>query len=259
MKKVKSVISMGDSDSDSDSDESLVIVEGVEKERAPDLLEVLSDTPSKHASAPSRGVGRLKKGPRPVQKKKKLAAPGREVFDLVNLVDENDADEEETEDDDGDEAILAKCEALSTKMLQALASWSRGIEQGRAAPIELDKVNAIDISEMVQTSEEQKRLGVVDHDTINRIVALPLKNYQLVGVNWLKLLHEQNINGILADDMGLGKTVQTVAFLAWLKDHRVKTGTQRQSKSQLPAQKGTAYTPTGCSTEHAMQLGIGAQ
>ena len=45
---------------------------------------------------------------------------------------------------------------------------------------------------------------------------LLLKAYQLVGVNWLRLLHTNDINGILADDMGLGKTVQTIAFLGWL-------------------------------------------
>lgn len=50
---------------------------------------------------------------------------------------------------------------------------------------------------------------------------LVLKSYQLVGVNWLKLLHENNINGVLADDMGLGKTVQSIAFLGWLKSQQV--------------------------------------
>ena len=38
----------------------------------------------------------------------------------------------------------------------------------------------------------------------------------MVGVNWLSLLHEKDVNAILADEMGLGKTVQTIAFLAHL-------------------------------------------
>ena len=38
-----------------------------------------------------------------------------------------------------------------------------------------------------------------------------------MGVNWLKLLHQNKVNGVLADDMGLGKTVQTIAFIGWLK------------------------------------------
>jgi len=44
-----------------------------------------------------------------------------------------------------------------------------------------------------------------------------LSSYQVLGVNWLYLLKQMGINGILADDMGLGKTVQTVVFLALLK------------------------------------------
>jgi hypothetical protein len=44
-----------------------------------------------------------------------------------------------------------------------------------------------------------------------------IKPYQCVGVNWLLLLHHQNVAGVLADDMGLGKTVQTIGFFAMLK------------------------------------------
>ncbi|XP_076250237.1 SWI/SNF-related, matrix-associated actin-dependent regulator of chromatin, subfamily a, containing DEAD/H box 1 [Rhynchophorus ferrugineus] len=47
--------------------------------------------------------------------------------------------------------------------------------------------------------------------------SLKLTSYQMVGLNWLAVLHSQGVNGILADEMGLGKTVQIVAFLAYLK------------------------------------------
>ncbi|XP_062410702.1 SWI/SNF-related matrix-associated actin-dependent regulator of chromatin subfamily A containing DEAD/H box 1b isoform X2 [Sardina pilchardus] len=43
-----------------------------------------------------------------------------------------------------------------------------------------------------------------------------LKPYQLVGLRWLTLLHQNNLSGILADEMGLGKTIQAIAFLASL-------------------------------------------
>uniref|UniRef100_A0A4W3I7L9 SNF2 related chromatin remodeling ATPase with DExD box 1b n=1 Tax=Callorhinchus milii TaxID=7868 RepID=A0A4W3I7L9_CALMI len=51
-------------------------------------------------------------------------------------------------------------------------------------------------------------------DILNK--SLELKAYQLVGLNWLALLHKHHVNGILADEMGLGKTVQAIAFLAFL-------------------------------------------
>jgi len=47
---------------------------------------------------------------------------------------------------------------------------------------------------------------------------LKLTMYQMIGLNWLILMHRQSLNGILADEMGLGKTIQTIAFLAHLKE-----------------------------------------
>ncbi len=31
-------------------------------------------------------------------------------------------------------------------------------------------------------------------------------------------MHKQSVNGILADEMGLGKTIQSISFIAHLKD-----------------------------------------
>ncbi|MFH0301054.1 SNF2-related protein [Bradyrhizobium sp. 31Argb] len=41
-----------------------------------------------------------------------------------------------------------------------------------------------------------------------------LRTYQAQGVDWLDLLRESGLGGVLADDMGLGKTVQILALLA---------------------------------------------
>ena len=35
---------------------------------------------------------------------------------------------------------------------------------------------------------------------------------QLIGLNWLVMMHKQSLNGILADEMGLGKTIQVDFF-----------------------------------------------
>lgn len=40
-----------------------------------------------------------------------------------------------------------------------------------------------------------------------------LRGYQIEGFNWLSILSEYNMGGILADDMGLGKTLQIIALL----------------------------------------------
>jgi SNF2 family DNA or RNA helicase len=59
-------------------------------------------------------------------------------------------------------------------------------------------------------------------------VALPasiqahLRPYQKDGFDFLCHLTELKLGGILADDMGLGKTLQTLAWLAWLKEKNGK-------------------------------------
>ncbi|KAK5129096.1 hypothetical protein LTR08_003916 [Meristemomyces frigidus] len=45
-----------------------------------------------------------------------------------------------------------------------------------------------------------------------------MRTYQLEGLEWLTSLYENGLNGILADEMGLGKTIQTIAFIAFLRE-----------------------------------------
>jgi len=46
-----------------------------------------------------------------------------------------------------------------------------------------------------------------------------LRNYQIEGYNWLRLLDELGLGGCLADDMGLGKTIQALCLLQWMKEN----------------------------------------
>lgn len=47
---------------------------------------------------------------------------------------------------------------------------------------------------------------------------MTLKDYQMLGVNWMLLLYRKGISGILADEMGLGKTAQVISFLGRLNE-----------------------------------------
>jgi hypothetical protein len=59
-------------------------------------------------------------------------------------------------------------------------------------------------------------------------IALPasvqadMRPYQKDGFDFLCHLTRLRLGGVLADDMGLGKTLQTLAWLAWLKDQHKK-------------------------------------
>jgi len=45
-----------------------------------------------------------------------------------------------------------------------------------------------------------------------------LRDYQRDGLNWMQMLRQMQLNGILADDMGLGKTVQALAHILTEKE-----------------------------------------
>ncbi|DBA85268.1 TPA: hypothetical protein ACH3X2_005964 [Trebouxia sp. C0005] len=51
-----------------------------------------------------------------------------------------------------------------------------------------------------------------------------LRQYQMVGLQWMVSLYNNHLNGILADEMGLGKTVQVMALLAYLMEHKNNYG-----------------------------------
>lgn len=51
-----------------------------------------------------------------------------------------------------------------------------------------------------------------------------LRDFQVVGLNFLAFNWAKNMNVVLADEMGLGKTIQTVAFISWLRHNRNQHG-----------------------------------
>src|SRR6185436_6372798 len=51
-------------------------------------------------------------------------------------------------------------------------------------------------------------------------VEAELRPYQKEGFDFLCHLTNLKLGGILADDMGLGKTLQTLTWIAWLKDRQ---------------------------------------
>ncbi len=55
--------------------------------------------------------------------------------------------------------------------------------------------------------------------TLPTEVKAEMRPYQQEGFNFLCHLTRAKLGGILADDMGLGKTLQTLSWLAWLRDY----------------------------------------
>ncbi|KAJ4746621.1 chromatin remodeling 1 [Rhynchospora pubera] len=105
-------------------------------------------------------------------------------------------------DDDLVGRALQKCAKISAALRQEL--------YGSAAQ-DCDRYAEVDASSCRIVTQEDVHAACASEESDFRPI---LKPYQLVGVNFLLLLHRKNIGGaILADEMGLGKTVQAVTYL----------------------------------------------
>lgn len=54
-------------------------------------------------------------------------------------------------------------------------------------------------------------------------ISAQLREYQVAGFHFLAFLAANRFGGILADDMGLGKTLETLTWLAWLREELQKS------------------------------------
>jgi SWI/SNF-related matrix-associated actin-dependent regulator 1 of chromatin subfamily A len=138
--------------------------------------------------------------------------------------DDDNGDYDDDDDDDDDEVverwidtpigkseirseakkIIFKCEKISSDLRKSLKSWAGSTAPSSKTINETnDCINLVTIAGEVGTNDGRDKI-LTDGDISAVCPGLVLKPYQLVGVNWLKLLHLNNINGVLADDMGLG-------------------------------------------------------
>ncbi|QKX57438.1 uncharacterized protein TRUGW13939_04551 [Talaromyces rugulosus] len=121
------------------------------------------------------------------------------------------------------DALVAHCENLGKPLTAEMKKW--GVDMfGNKEGGELELVSIDPDSGIGTPITDDGDDSVIDGGRKYRFVPQPkiidsnwkLKNYQVVGINWLALLFQKKLSGILADDMGLGKTFQVIAFLAHL-------------------------------------------
>ncbi|KAI1978436.1 DNA-dependent ATPase fun30 [Ophidiomyces ophidiicola] len=128
------------------------------------------------------------------------------------------------------DALVKRCEALGKPIADEMKSWGIDIfgakKTGELEMVSLDKISSSHDSGIGSPSSsasgneftKKKFIGQPSIMSEN----IKMKDYQIVGINWLNLLFEQNLSCILADDMGLGKTCQVIAFLAHLFETGVR-------------------------------------
>ncbi|KAJ5299836.1 hypothetical protein N7476_011393 [Penicillium atrosanguineum] len=145
------------------------------------------------------------------------------------------------------DALVAECEALGRPVADEMKKWGVDIFGKRDGELELTTLgngaaNSHDSGIATPSSNHQSPNGTADDDdedvlvvsrkpsNQSRFISQPsimaddmeMKDYQIVGINWLNLLFEKDMSCILADDMGLGKTCQVIAFLASLYEKGIR-------------------------------------
>ncbi|KAL3926939.1 MAG: hypothetical protein SGBAC_013278 [Bacillariaceae sp.] len=262
------------------------------------------------------------------KKKKKIKIIKRKIIDISDDDDDDNngepifKEEDEEEESDGDMEeddvhdegydeekqaatnVLQTAEGLSATVLQTMKTWRMSSNTGKADNDSKNKneQDAHNVGMIIEDGALALGGGVVEGDDCNIkskewinkefmqqvLPQVKLSTYQLIGVNWMALLHTMecnisslnrkktkstksnstttttNVNGILADEMGLGKTVQTIAFLAYLRHQKQmmlaagdtdSTTTATTATTATAATTVTNTTPTKAATEsHAPHL-----
>ena len=138
------------------------------------------------------------------------------------------------------DSVVKQCEALGKPMVAGMARW--GIDIFGASTEEGVDITSLDDGSDTSSSRDsgyhtprspngsdtelqsiRKATGRTKllKQPANMNDDIELKDYQVVGLNWLNLLWQTKTSGILADDMGLGKTCQIIAFLSHLKEQNM--------------------------------------
>ena len=99
--------------------------------------------------------------------------------------------------------ILKDCERIGTELKKAIAAWtkkSKGKEREDSPALrELSDDGALSL---VSLSASTAAGNLLTRAPSLLAPGVQLKNYQLTGVNWLRLLHSKGYSCILADEMG---------------------------------------------------------
>jgi SWI/SNF-related matrix-associated actin-dependent regulator of chromatin subfamily A containing DEAD/H box 1 len=105
------------------------------------------------------------------------------------------------------DSILEDCERIGSTLRLAIASWTEGKVKDTSVPNQpsVDTLNEDEGSVSLLSLSPPKAQKPKDYLTTQPTLLaddVELKEYQLLGVNWLQLLYRRKLSCILADEMG---------------------------------------------------------
>ncbi|KAL2353159.1 putative SNF2 family helicase/ATPase [Cryomyces antarcticus] len=121
--------------------------------------------------------------------------------------------------------LVSRCEALGKPIAEAIQAWGfdGAVRDGEMQLTSFEDAHDSGIETPVSSHPQAKAKGtkfIKQPEIMSK--DLTMKDYQLVGLNWLNLLWEKKLSCILADDMGLGKTCQVISFLSHLYETNIR-------------------------------------
>ncbi|CAF1873750.1 unnamed protein product [Brassica napus] len=119
-------------------------------------------------------------------------------------------------------AIAARLQGLSEEEVRAAAACAREEVLIRNRFVEMNAPKDNSSVNKYYTLAHAVNEVVVRQPSM--LQAGTLRDYQLVGLQWMLSLYNNKLNGILADEMGLGKTVQVMALIAYLMEFKGNYG-----------------------------------
>lgn len=104
------------------------------------------------------------------------------------------------------DSVLEKCERIGASLRAAIASWGSDNSNGKGKGKEDLIFDETDEGSLSLRSLQTVKNDGSNHYSAKQPAMLPegviLKEYQLLGVNWLYLLYMREYSCILADEMG---------------------------------------------------------
>ena len=120
-------------------------------------------------------------------------------------------------------AVQSAHETMADIGLDGLSALPQKVDMVQAA--HLDETGMQRFGDMPEAKALREKLAEfkgVPEVTLPAEVRADMRPYQKDGFDFLCHLSRIGLGGVLADDMGLGKTLQTLAWLAWLRQEHPK-------------------------------------
>src|SRR5207302_655846 len=119
-------------------------------------------------------------------------------------------------------AMQAAHETMADLGVDGLATASQKVALLHAAQLDETSLQRFGDQQAGLLRRRIAEFNGVEPTVLPDSVQAAMRPYQKAGFDFLCHLTRLKIGGVLADDMGLGKTLQTLAWLAWLREQNTK-------------------------------------